>query len=378
MTLTEPINGITGREAYSAGLIAAARTLPDLDVVVHVAATDREQRRNRSLKLRSAFSRFPAMSSASLTPLGRRRVLDALARGWDAVVVDHLQLGWVAGPARRLGIPVVYIAHNHESSARLPMPDDQGLLEGALRLDRMKVRRLERRLLRDASLVTAITELDARRLESDGASRVALVSPSPPRSLSPRRDLGESPRKVLHFGSFDWSGKRRNLRELADEAAGPFARAGITLVVAGPGNPRRLFGPGGPPDGVDLVGEVSDDRLASLFADCRAAVVAEPRGGGFKMKVLDLMTARLPMYVLAGSVEGVDLRDGVNCRSFSSLPELVRACVAEIDDISLLDRLQVAAVQELDRFSLDGARSQLESSLVPMVVASARREVERV
>ena len=99
-------------------------------------------------RLTSVASRLPSMTFAT-TPL-RDRVRSLLAGShWDAVVVDHLETGWVADLVPAGGPPVVYIAHNHESSVRREVAaqsDDRMDRRAALRLDAEKAGRLEARL----------------------------------------------------------------------------------------------------------------------------------------------------------------------------------------------------------------------------------------
>ena len=364
ITPTPLSTSVTGREAYSRGLVSAAQQLPHFQVAVHAALDGRRQLMRRDLKRASLVTPLPAMCAPSRLQENRQRLLRLLNEAWDIVVVDHLQLGWVIDILADRGVPSVYISHNHEASTKrsagegAPWPE-----RAALTLDLLKTRRLERRVIGLANVTTAISRTDAQRFLEDGAQAVHLVYPLALRPLAPKSHLASAPRAVLHFGSFIWSAKLRNLRDLLAVAAPAFDAAGIRLVIAGPGDPVALFGPQGPPPCVEYVGEVDERALDEVFRRCRAAIVAEPRGGGFKMKLLDLVAARLPLYILGEAGSGLRLQDNVSCRMRPTIQELVEACVREIDDLELLTRFQETAATELRRFSPPVVASQLDGAL---------------
>jgi len=358
LTPTDPGSVLTGREAYSAGLVRAARCIPRTSLTLHVVLQGRQQLVRRFAKARSLLSPLPAMCAPSRSRVARQEVEDVLKRRWDVVVIEHLQLGWIADrvPA---GTPLIYVSQNHESTAKNSVSRaSRSLRRRVLQFDARKVARLEKRVLRRATVVTAITGADERLLRADGAAQTVVVPPVAVRAPSrPRSSI--PPRRVLHFGSFLWSAKLANLRELVCAAAPVFEANGIELVVAGPGDHRALSRGGTRSDAVTFCGPVPEDELESLFASCRVAVISEPRGGGFKMKVLDLIAGRVPLYVLAGSTVGIALQDGVNARCFRTLSELVSACAAEIDELGTHRRLASAAVALLEGFTFDQAAAQL-------------------
>ena len=363
-TPTAPNRVLCGREAYSAGLIEAVSGLTGMDVTVHPVLETREELRSTLVKARSLLSTHPAMSAASRLPGNARAALARLDDEWDLVVIEHLQLGWLADAAHARSLPYVYVSQNYESGLRRPSLRDR-LKVVPQALDWVKVRKLERRVIRRATVVTAITEEDAALLRSEGAPSVVVIPPVATRPVAAERDLRSTDRAVLHFGSFDWSGKAENLREFITAADPIFSRAGVKLVIAGSGNADRLFGPAGPPPFIEYLGLVDEADVPSVFARCRAAVVVEPRGGGFKMKVLDMIAGRLPLFVLEGSANGISLNDGQNCRIASTLQELVRTCVFSLDDVSGLEHLVQCALADLQDFSLEAARERLTVALDP-------------
>src|SRR5271155_161312 len=125
----------------------------------------------RGAAQRSLFSRLPNVATQYHTSSFRRALHSQMARGWDAIAVDHLGMGWVwpavqAYRRRDAAVVSVYIAHGYESDFRRAMAHNfNGHIfhKLALRLDAVKAGRLERGIARSATLFSAITSEDRSR-----------------------------------------------------------------------------------------------------------------------------------------------------------------------------------------------------------------------
>jgi glycosyltransferase involved in cell wall biosynthesis len=119
--------------------------------------------------------------------------------------------------------------------------------------------------------------------------------------------------------------------------------------------------------GLDVVGDVPEQLLASLRPRCRAttfhgfvedtapllaqariAVVPELIGGGFKLKLLDYLFARVPIATLAGAAAGLSplLRDQL--LQADDLDMLVKDIVSNIDAIDMLNEMQERAFRHAE------------------------------
>src|SRR6202030_103970 len=114
----------------------------------------------RRAAVRSVFSHLPNVATQYNTAPFRHALRLQMARDWDAIVVDHLGMGWVwpavqAYRIRQAGVISVYIAHGYESDFRRAMAQNfKGHLfhKLALRVDAVKAGRLERGIARSATL----------------------------------------------------------------------------------------------------------------------------------------------------------------------------------------------------------------------------------
>ena len=131
-----------------------------------------EENRGRSgrLAVRSLFSGLPNVATQYNTASFRLALRVQMARDWDAIVVDHLGMGWVwpaveAYRRRKASIVSVFIAHNCEGEVRRSMARNfRGNIvrKIGLSLDAAKAVRLENTIIRRATLVSAITAEDLR------------------------------------------------------------------------------------------------------------------------------------------------------------------------------------------------------------------------
>jgi hypothetical protein len=132
-----------------------------IDNAVEWSTVSRESNREIGgrLAIRSIFSRLPNVASQYNTASFRRALQVQMARDWDAIVVDHLGMGWVwpwveAYRHRKPTVVSVFIAHQCEGEARRRMARNfRGniLRKIALRADATKVGRLERKLVSEST-----------------------------------------------------------------------------------------------------------------------------------------------------------------------------------------------------------------------------------
>jgi glycosyltransferase involved in cell wall biosynthesis len=325
-----------GVDVYGLGLMAAGVAVPS------TAASWNPVRAERVPRSASLRSMLPSMTVAT-TSLSDAFTRLLEERPWDVIVVDHLETGWVADVVSRSGPPIVYIAHNHESSVRNEVARRRGTRVDrrlALHVDAIKARRLERRLVERAALVVAITDHDACRFASDDPTTPVLVLT--PGYDGPRRTErtidASTPRRAAIVTSLDWHVKQANLASFVAIADPVLAKAGVQLAVAGSAPEPFATQITRNSRATTMLGRV--DALDELMDETRVGIVAEPLGGGFKLKVLDYVFGRVPVASLAGSVEGIPLREGTDHLVFGDAATLAEGVVRTIDDYPLLNGLQ--------------------------------------
>ena len=318
-----------------------------IEWVIVPSESDREM--GGRLAVRSLLSRLPNVANQYNTTSFRRALRVQMARDWNAIIVDHLGMGWVwpaveAYRRRKAGVVSVFIAHQCEGEVRRNMARNfrGNIVRGiGLSVDAGKADRLEKKLVRQSNLVSAITAEDLRCFA--GLDKTVLLTPGYAGRHVACRDINDvTPRRALILGSAIWLAKQMNLSEFMAAAGELFHQSQIELWVVGnvPDHlqAKKHF------RAIRFLGFVED--LEPILRTVRIGIVAERTGGGFKLKTLDYIFNRVPIAALSGGIAGLPLTPGLHYLSFESMHELAQGVVAVIDDVERLNSLQRAAYEE--------------------------------
>jgi glycosyltransferase involved in cell wall biosynthesis len=299
-------------------------------------------------RMRALASAMPLVAARHHTPAYRALLGRLAAEGpWDAVIVDQYGMGWALDePGLLADDPVVvFVTHDHEASVtRQQWHDRSARLSKRLYLGQnwLKTRRFERWIARRSDLVTTITEADAALFRADAPQ--ARILPLVPGYDGPRRQrvlTPALPRGVVLFGSYRWSAKEANLRLFLDAADPLLGRAGIGIQVVGDMSEglRRDLAARYP--AAAFTGFVEDPE--PHLSAARLAVVAEPIGGGFKMKLLEYVFNGVPVAALTDCAAGLPESVRRHMLLSPTLDGLLAGVAALVDDIPALQAMQEGA-----------------------------------
>ena len=404
LTREFPDRADRGDLLYTKGMVGAL-ALANVQVTVLCFKTDQADpaesitaRAVRTVSLRKAKKRR-AISLASSLPsdaytLSSRHFERELIKQldgtcWDAVIIDYVAMGWVLPCLRRWNKArsrrpcLVYVAHNHETSLRPQVAKAYSLTgskivnrvaRAALAYDARKYAALEADLLKEADLVTAITESD-RTLLGRAALDKPIICLLPGYSGKPHADwvLDEAtPRRVVIVGSFDWVAKQQNLLEFVKIADPKFSAKRIELLVVGRAGSTFREAVKRRSETCNFTGPVAD--VSPYLEHARMGVMAEQVGGGFKLKLLDYVFAGLPIAAIDHQLAGLPLTPDKEVLAASSVEQLCDLLVRAIDDLPLLNRLRSAALAKCaDQFNWLSRGRQLADAIrdVSALIASS-------
>ena len=311
------------------------------------------ERRSTALAL---LNRFPLTAAVDSTGAYRELLEQQLLERWDAIVFDSYGSGWALERCKQyrasaLGARtvLVHVSHNHEEVLWRAMAQqaNAGLPRRlALWQNYYKVRNLERQLLREVDLVSAITIEDEQALRTHRSDNHTLtLTPGYDGSVAPARVIDATvPRRVVIVGSFHWVVKQENLARFVEHADAKFAAQGIELLVAGdvPEDLKaKLLASS---RATRFEGFVKD--LAPFLAQARIAIVPELIGGGFKLKFLDYIFGRVPVATVDAAAAGLPSRLRDHLITGTDFAKLTAAIVENIDRLDRLNRVQSAAFEE--------------------------------
>lgn len=302
------------------------------------------------------LNRFPLTAAVDSTDAYRALLEEQLREPWDAIIFDSYAAGWAlerckAYRATKLGARtvLVHISHNHEEVVWRAMAKqaEAGLPKRlALWQNYYKVRGLERQLVREVDLVSAITVEDEQTLRAHRADNHTLtLTPGYDGANVPERVIDASvPRRVVIVGSFQWVVKQENLKRFLEHADARFAAEGIELVVAGdvPADLEKTLLAS--TRALRFQGFVT--HLAPFLAQARIALVPEMIGGGFKLKFLDYIFGRVPVATVDAAAAGLPARLREDLITSTDFAGLTSAIVEHIDCLEQLNRLQTAAFEQ--------------------------------
>jgi polysaccharide biosynthesis protein PslH len=311
----------------------------------------------RARDVQGLFHSLPLAAAVDATKPFVTLLERQLRERWDAIVFDSYATGWALDRCKQYRAAsgnrtlLVHVSHNDETAVWQSMAQHMNgaaLRRWLVRRNATKVQQLQRRLVASADLCTTITDEDAQAMGTlaEGTPQLTLTPGydgpvSPPRLIST-----DTPRRVAIVGSFGWVVKRENLTRFVDHADPIFARSGIELVVAGemPAELRRTLQ--AQCRATRFEGFVSD--LASLFSQTRLAIVPELIGGGFKLKLLDYLFARVPVATMTAAAAGLPSNLRAYLLTADSIESLTDSILNNIDDVDGLNRRQSAAFAHAD------------------------------
>lgn len=317
----------SGGRVRAAGLHSAVSASHDVRVLV-ARRRDDDQVSDRAEAL-PASSRSRTATVVGAGPrLGRgllddrsRQVVAEACRDASALLVQH---SYLAHELPRLAVPVVLDLQNVEAVR-------QAALGGALgRLEGLKARRWEPRVLRAVDLVVAVDDREAAHARRVGARRVVVV---PNVAEVPRCGPSPPDGAVLAVGDWTYGPNAEGLAALLPVVQD----LPVPFVLAGRGSEQH--------GGLGFVDDVS-----ALYE--QAAVVVSPvvRGAGTQLKVVEALTRGRVVVtttygarsVPPGAEVGVEVADGA--------ADLRAALVRLVRDIAERHRREAAlAATELPR-----------------------------
>jgi sugar transferase (PEP-CTERM/EpsH1 system associated) len=233
----------------------------------------------------------------------------------DVVHCDHVHMA-PYGPST--GLPYVVDEHNVETVIweRFARDPEEPLYKRALfRQQAFWLRRAERRLCREASLVLLCSQTDEqalRELVGPGRAPRTVVVPNGVdvgffAAPGPAADAGH----VFFTGSMDWAPNENAVLTFVDEIYPEMQRElpGLRFYVVGRNPGARLRERHGAA-GVHVTGTVPDVR--PYMRGALALLVPMRVGGGTRLKILEAFAAGVPVISTAIGIEGIAAEPGVH------------------------------------------------------------------
>ena len=302
----------------------------------------------RGRNLGGVMHPLPLAAAVDATPAYRALLNEQLKERWDVIVLDSYASGWALArcreyrASRNADVALVHVSHNHEAAVWQEMAQHSSaspVHRWLIKRNAAKVAQLERELVSNVDLFTAITVEDAEAIGKHIATpHLTLLPGFDGMVAEPRTIDASTPRRVIVVGSFAWVVKRENLARFVRHADPIFANEKIELIIVGEVPDELLRELRAECKATTFAGFV--DNLQPLLASARIAVVPELIGGGFKLKFLDYFFGRVPVATISAAASGVPgvLRE--HLLMGDDIAALTSSIVSHIDDLDSLNQRQ--------------------------------------
>jgi glycosyltransferase involved in cell wall biosynthesis len=289
------------------------------------------------------FSSLPLAVSRYRSDAMKRQI-EKLARSekFDAIVCDFL----FAAPNMPDLAEATLFQHNVEAmiwkrQVELSVsPPRRAYLKGQYE----RMRRYEAEACRAAKAIIAVSNSDARAIESDyGVSSVRAVPTGVDLDYFRPPAQPERATDLVFVGSMDWTPNIDGVIWFVREVL-PLIRKqrpDYSLAIVGrrpPAGIRRLADRN---VRIHVTGTVPDIR--PYLWGSAVAIVPLRIGGGTRLKIYEAMAARIPVVSTTVGAEGLDVRNGENILIADSARDFADACVALLEDATARRRLAFAA-----------------------------------
>ena len=358
-----------------ANIAALERKVPKLRALrpvyqpVHMRRNPRSLPRLLGLRV---LGRIPYLAAKADVSAMRALIRQHLRTGqYDLVYLGSFSMASYLPSIRRLAprARVVLEEHNVEWEIFDRLASSfRGLGRHAVKWEARAMRRYEARLLKAVDAVVAISQSDASNLRAlSGGVSAAVVAPFV--EARPPRVEKEGARGLAYIGLLGWQPNALGLdwfckevwpivRELAPDA---------TLTIAGPGLRKREDGSLDVPEawsrpGITTVGYVDD--LEDLYGGTLAMVAPVLGGSGVRMKLLEAMSAGMPVVTTRDGAAGLDLEDGRELLVADEPRAFAERVVRVLADAGLRQELRSRGRDYVVRHhAADLARSRLAAAL---------------
>ncbi len=320
------------------------------------------------------LSRIPPPYWPYHSPAMYRAVGDMVHEAdYDVVLAEFSQMGqylyenpWL--PAVR----TIISAHECASiSTRTPLflPQRTWARSVAEHLIQRDLRRFEFDLYRSVDRVLTLTRADKFTLQMYAPElRVSVVPPGVDHDYFSLEGVGSSESSIVFTGQFSDPANRDGIEWFLEHSWPKLRQLHPQLIfyVLGPNLPPHTYALARRHPGVRLPGEMADIR--PYLAKAKAFVCPVRMGSGLKMKILEAMSAGVPVVTTSIGAEGIPVQSGVNAMLADEPQMLAEAVDLLISDPLFAKRMAEQAHRMVrERFNWDLSMKSLESVLRDVV-----------
>lgn len=360
ITRTVPVSESTGSIKYSAQILRALCEIHcHVDVVCEEEGVDEEKSKFRvpsscelvfytypkQTSIISLFSKYPYAAARLGTYQAKQKLKYSLEKSPNIIYIESFTSTWAFDIVEEyLGRSnkkpkVVYVTENDEFSTRLSIVRNyifNPKVFGHL-LDAFKIYYTDKKVTCLADAVTSISSVDfslhSNRYKIKKGYVLHPVYRDQVKYTSV--DVADTDRSVCIVGSFLWSAKKKNLSDFLKCGYAKLTKNNIKIHVVGNMSDSFLQRLRKSWPGVYFTGRV--EFVEPFIENCRIGLIPEEAGGGFKLKSLQYIFNKKPIFSLVNAVVDLPLVNHKDIFLYDKMEDLVAGIIKNIDNISLLN-----------------------------------------
>jgi hypothetical protein len=249
---------------------------------------------------------------------------------------------------------VIYCSHNYEYLTKMSVAkqrETKFLSKIAHAIDARRIAKLEKKVFKIVDLLTCISEEDKGKYDKYFHVKMSVFCPAGYDGNVKEKRLirSDDPRVICLVGSFMWSAKQNNLISFLRHGYSMFMDHDIQVCVVG--NMTDEFKKKMQKDWSRVLFTGRVESVQPFLDKAVIGVVPEEAGGGFKLKTLEYIYNRIPLFALKKSICNLNLKHGSSAMLFPDMQGLCEGIVDNIRDVGLLNRLQNSAFLSCQNFS---------------------------
>ena len=307
--------------------------------------------RKQYKRINWALSEYPS-STEKMIPKEEYEHIESLikANSDSLFIVDQIGSGWVLKYLKKYGIQkIIYVSHNQEYSVRINLSNAYrfNLFMKLIHLiDALKAWKLENNLIKYCNYVSCITAEDLEKFKHIYKKGSFVVFNPKLHRKNIIEDKSFGSRSICILGSYLWESKKINLNNFLDCCSVELIKNNISINVVGNMEKKYLEKMKKKWGNINFTGYVDDFKPHLVNSDI--GLIIEEVGGGFKMKTLDYISNRVPIFALEEGTAGTFFENKVSAMISKDLNELTTSIIENISNKELLASLSHNAIKSIE------------------------------
>lgn len=280
-------------------------------------------------KFRLVVSKYPAAISNRHRSAFINKMLQMVEDNkYNYIIVNHLKMSYLIDYLDNASAKKIFISHNVEQLLTRTLYEYTKSFFNRLMYyqEYVKTRIYENKFLNKFDIITAVSDKDLSFFTTKYKNaEISLLPPFVFEEIKLNTTKVFS-NKIILCGSFFWEPKQENLIRLLDSKKIGLLKANkIELLIVGNAPDKITNYINSRFDFVKMTGFVEDTKI--YYKDAKVALVPELLGGGFKLKIAESISEKVPIVAFNVAITDFDMKNGVHFVGVDTFDEMIQESI---------------------------------------------------